>query len=53
MDAETLTIGFARRAASYKRADLLFYDLDRLQNIAAKLGKFQVIYAGSYCRINP
>ncbi len=46
MDAETLTLGFARRAASYKRADLLFHDLDRLKTIAAKTGKFQVVYAG-------
>lgn len=46
MDAEVLTIGFARRAATYKRGDLLFTDLDRLAGIAAKAGQFQIIYGG-------
>ena len=41
-----LTIGFARRATAYKRADLLLYDLDRLEKIARQAGPFQVIYAG-------
>jgi starch phosphorylase len=44
MDCETLTIGFARRATAYKRADLLFSDLKRLEQIGA--GKIQIIYAG-------
>jgi starch phosphorylase len=44
MDYETLTIGFARRATAYKRADLLFSDIDRLERISA--GKVQIIYAG-------
>ncbi|MEW6602294.1 MAG: alpha-glucan family phosphorylase [Nitrospirota bacterium] len=44
MDYETLTIGFARRATAYKRADLLFSDTKRLQQIGA--GKIQIIYAG-------
>jgi starch phosphorylase len=44
MDTETLTIGFARRATAYKRADLLFTDLKKLEKIAS--GKIQVIYAG-------
>jgi starch phosphorylase len=42
---DVLTIGFARRAASYKRADLFFHDLDRLRRIA-QMGKVQVVYAG-------
>ena len=46
MDLHDLTLGFARRAAAYKRADLLFHDMERLKNIAAKTGKLQVIYAG-------
>ncbi|MCY2955373.1 MAG: alpha-glucan family phosphorylase [Planctomycetota bacterium] len=46
MDVDILTIGFARRAASYKRGDLLFDDPDRLRSIAAEAGPFQVIYAG-------
>ncbi|KPK02259.1 MAG: alpha-glucan phosphorylase [Nitrospira bacterium SG8_35_4] len=44
MDYETLTIGFARRATAYKRADLLFSDVDRLEKIGT--GKIQIIYAG-------
>lgn len=46
MSVDTLTLGFARRAAAYKRADLLFQDIGRLRNIASKAGPFQVIYAG-------
>jgi len=46
MNEEVLTIGFARRAATYKRGDLLFTDTERLRSIAAKAGALQVIYAG-------
>ena len=46
MDADVLTLGFARRAATYKRADLLFTDMERLKSILGKAGPFQVIYAG-------
>lgn len=46
LDENVLTIGFARRAATYKRGDLLFQDLERLKSIAAGAGRFQVIYAG-------
>jgi len=46
MNMDALTIGFARRAASYKRADLLFQDVERLKGLVAKAGVFQVIYAG-------
>ena len=45
MDNDILTLGFARRAAVYKRADLLFSDLNRLNEIA-KAGPFQIIYGG-------
>ena len=45
-ESDVLTVGFARRAAAYKRGDLLFHDLDRLKHIAATAGKFQVVYAG-------
>lgn len=41
-----MTIGFARRATAYKRADLLFSDLDRLRRIARQVGPFQLIYGG-------
>ena len=46
MDVDVLTIGFARRAATYKRGDLLFTDIERLKAISSKTGLFQVIYAG-------
>ena len=45
-DPKTLTLGFARRATAYKRADLLFNDLDRLRRIVRTAGRVQVIYAG-------
>jgi len=46
MEETAMTLGFARRAASYKRGDLLVRDLERLKRVAAKAGKLQVIYAG-------
>ena len=46
MDLDVLTLGFARRAATYKRGDLLFTDIERLKSISSKAGSFQVIYAG-------
>ena len=46
LDPEVFTIGFARRATGYKRADLILSDLDRLRQIAKNGGKFQIIYAG-------
>ena len=45
-DPSTFTIGFARRAAAYKRANLLFSDLDALRALTQKVGPIQVIYAG-------
>ena len=41
-----LTIGFARRAAAYKRADLLFAEAHRLHEIAERFGPLQAIFAG-------
>ncbi|MGD9576830.1 MAG: alpha-glucan family phosphorylase [Syntrophorhabdus sp.] len=46
MEDNVLTVGFARRATTYKRPDLLFHDLERLRRISADIGKIQVIYAG-------
>jgi starch phosphorylase len=45
-DADVFTLGFARRATGYKRADLILADLDRLRQIAKNAGAFQIIYAG-------
>ena len=44
--ADVFTIGFGRRAALYKRADLLFSDAERLRRIAREVGPIQVVYAG-------
>ncbi len=47
LDPEALTIGFARRFATYKRANLLLQDLARLQNILQDRWKpVQIIFAG-------
>ena len=46
MDVDVLTLGFARRAATYKRADLLFDDIERLRAISRNSGAIQVVYAG-------
>jgi len=45
-DLDVVTLGFARRATSYKRADLLLQDPERLLAIAAQVGPLQVVYAG-------
>ena len=46
MDPKALTLGFARRAAAYKRGDLLFHDAERLTAIVKHGGALQVVYAG-------
>ena len=46
LEPSVFTIGFARRAATYKRADLVFGNLDRLRQIAHEAGRIQFIYAG-------
>jgi len=46
LDPERLTLGFARRAAGYKRADLIFADLERLRRISRVAGRVQVVFAG-------
>jgi starch phosphorylase len=45
LDSEVLTIGFARRVTGYKRATLLFSDLERLRKIGQK-HSIQFIFAG-------
>ena len=44
LDEKRLTIGFARRFATYKRANLVFSDLERLREIGAK--RIQFVFAG-------
>ena len=46
LDPTVLTIGFGRRASTYKRADLLVSDPERLRAIARAAGGLQVVYAG-------
>jgi len=46
MREDCFTIGFARRAAAYKRADMLFTDPDRLAALAEQHGGLQIVYAG-------
>jgi len=45
-DRNVLTIGFARRAAAYKRADLVFSDMARLVKIAKNSGGVQFVFGG-------
>jgi starch phosphorylase len=46
LDTSRFTIGFARRAAEYKRGYLAFWDLDRLRAVAEKAGPLQFVFAG-------
>ena len=46
LDPTVMTIGFARRAAAYKRADLVFSQPEMLRQIARNVGSIQFIYAG-------
>ena len=47
LDPEALTIGFARRFATYKRATLLFRDLERLKRLLHNQWRpVQLIFAG-------
>ncbi len=45
-DVDVLTLGFARRAATYKRADLVFHDVEHLRRIAEQHGGLQLVFAG-------
>ncbi|WP_018953324.1 alpha-glucan family phosphorylase [Thioalkalivibrio sulfidiphilus] len=45
LDAQTATLGFARRMTAYKRPDLLFSDLHRLRRIAERW-PIQIVMAG-------
>jgi starch phosphorylase len=55
LDPEALTIGFARRFATYKRGTLLFHDVERLVKIVGQRDRpVQIIFAGkAHPRDNP
>ena len=47
LDPSILTIGFARRFATYKRADLIFHDMERLKRLLNDRWRpIQIIFAG-------
>jgi starch phosphorylase len=47
LDPDTLTIGFARRFTGYKRASLIFHDLDRIRKILLDRSRpVQIVFAG-------
>jgi starch phosphorylase len=47
LDPTVLTLGFARRFATYKRADLIFQDLSRLKKLLIdRWQPIQIIFAG-------
>ncbi|MGE3525615.1 MAG: alpha-glucan family phosphorylase, partial [Gemmatimonadales bacterium] len=47
LDPQALTIGFARRFATYKRADLIFQDPDRLRRLLVNPWRpVQIVFAG-------
>jgi len=46
LDPTVMTLGFARRATTYKRADLLLSDLNRLKRLAHQVGPLQIVYGG-------
>ena len=46
LNPAAITIGFARRAATYKRADLVFNDLERLRELSREAGPLQFVFAG-------
>ena len=44
LDVNTLTIGFARRFATYKRANLMFKNIEKFKEVMG--GKVQILFAG-------
>lgn len=47
LDSDALTIGFARRFATYKRADLIFRDIERMKKLLLDFHRpVQLIFAG-------
>ena len=45
MDIDVLTLGFARRATEYKRATMIFSDLEKLKEVESQ-ERIQLIFAG-------
>lgn len=45
MKLDNLIIGFARRAAPYKRSELIFRDTDKIDDLL-KTGKIQMVFSG-------
>ena len=46
LDPDVLTIGFARRFATYKRGDLILRDRDRIKRLLAGPNPVQIVFAG-------
>lgn len=46
LQQDRFTLAFARRAAAYKRADMLFADSSRLARLAEEFGGIQIVFAG-------
>jgi starch phosphorylase len=46
LDDKIFTLGWSRRFSPYKRPDLIFKDLERLEKIANKFGGLQMVFAG-------
>ncbi|HVX19713.1 MAG TPA: alpha-glucan family phosphorylase [Acidimicrobiales bacterium] len=46
LDPSVLTVAVARRAAAYKRTDLLLSDPDRLRALVDRAGPLQIVYSG-------
>jgi starch phosphorylase len=46
MFANVFTLGFARRATTWKRADLVFHDVQRLLAVNSHAGPLQIVFAG-------
>ena len=47
LDEAALTVGFGRRAAQYKRADLLFTKPEQLIDIVERVGPIQAVFSGN------
>lgn len=45
LNPKVLTVGFARRAAPYKRSDLIFRNIDKFEEMARE-NKIQIIFSG-------